>query len=250
MYPIINTESIVIPPFLFIHIRKAAGTSAKNLLMPHYVRLNITKKNPPNFLQIDTTMWNALLNTPKCNLGPYIFKRSLFAKEYLYKESWNNIYSFSFSRDPIDRVISMYYYLFVKLNNQPLTVLREFIKNKKFLFSTTSKFDLFLDWVELIHVEKKPHNINNIFTTHTAPMAGDVSDEDNNLLLSKIFRVESFNKAIYEVYETNNLSTDLLHFNERKNVKNYRGSFYPNESQLRRIQKIYHLDFEIYENAK
>ena len=249
MYPVIDSKSIILPPFLFLHVRKSAGTSAKDVLSPYYVRLNITKKNPPNFLQIDTTMWNALLNTPKCNLGPYIFKRSLFAKKYLYKESWNNIYSFSFSRDPIDRVISMYYYLFVKLNNQPLTVLRELINNKRVLFSTSSKFDLFLDWIELIYVEETPHNINNIFTTHTAPMAGDVCDADNNLLLSKIFRVENFKNAIYEVYETTNLSSDSLHFNDRKNVNNFRGSYYPNESQLRRIQKIYYLDFEIYENS-
>ena len=170
MKVIIDQNSIDCPPFFWLHIRKSAGTTVKSLLEPHYVSLNTPKKNPPSFLQVDTKYWNDLINIPRVNLGEYNYKRSLFAKDCLYKSLWIKTYSFAYSREPVDRVISMFYYLLIKNNTQLITLTRELFKNKRVCYTTSSKFDLFLDWIEMTHIENNTHVQDRVFATHTAPM--------------------------------------------------------------------------------
>ena len=255
---IIDKTTVEKPPFFFLHIRKSGGETAKSLLSPYYVNLNTPKKNPPSFLQIDTKDWNALINTPKVNLGEYNYKRCLFAREFLYKEDWDSIFSFAFSREPVDRVVSMFYYLFIKNNTQVITIARELFKNKRLYLSTSSKFDLFLDWIEKTHLANDIHIVDRVVATHTAPMSGDIFDENDNILLTKIYRIENLYSSIDDIYKHCNLVKNsqttetekkIRRFYFKKNVNKKRKDYRPNQNQLKRIQEIYSKDFNIYENA-
>ena len=80
-------------------------------LYPYYKEVDRVQK-PKIFVQSNFSEYNDILNNYRIPLGEYTFKRALFAKKYLYKENWDKLFSFAFSREPIDRCISMFYYLF------------------------------------------------------------------------------------------------------------------------------------------
>lgn len=231
--------------FFWLHIKKSAGISVRKALKPYYVEVDRALK-PRNFIQANYNEYNDILNNYRINLGNYQFKRALFAKEYLYKENWDSIFSFAFCREPIDRCISMFYYLFWKKNlrNRVYTSLR----SKKLFLSDSYAFDYFL---ELISNRKysnsnfKPIDLH--FTTHTNPMWNDISDNNGNLLLSKVFRLDDFTEGINYVLKkiiNKNINSKFvkLHVNRQK------GLFYPNKFQIKKIQEVYKKDFELYES--
>lgn len=255
---IFDSDKLALPPFFWLHIRKVGGTSAQMLLGDHYLNLEqyfksseykSSKKNPPSFLQVDSKYWNGLINVPRVNLGELNYRRCLFAKQYLYKDSWDNLFSFAFSREPEDRVISMFYYLFIANNTPIITIAKEFVRNKKIYFSTSSKFDLFLDWVEKTHYEHNSHIVDRVVATHTAPIFPDVADDDGNILLKKIYRVDNLYSAINEVFASCGIEEKIKVSDVRKNVNKKRKNYQPSKFQQKRIEKLYHKDFEIYENA-
>ncbi|NNC23541.1 sulfotransferase family 2 domain-containing protein [Salinisphaera sp. USBA-960] len=98
-------------PFFWLHIKKSAGSRIRTLLQPHYVEVDRAQK-PITFIQANPEQYNDILNNYRVVLGDHQFKRCLFAKKYLYPHNWDNIYSFAFSREPVDRCVSMFHYLY------------------------------------------------------------------------------------------------------------------------------------------
>ena len=96
----------------WLYIKKSGGQSTRKALKPHYIEVDRSK--PQSFIQAKEYEYNDILNNYRTPLGDYQFKRSLFAKNFLFKEEWDSIFSFAFSREPIDRCLSMFYYLFWK----------------------------------------------------------------------------------------------------------------------------------------
>ena len=230
--------------FFWLHIKKSAGHSVTKALKPYYVEVDKLLK-PKNFIQANYNEYNDILNNFRTNLGNYQFKRALFAKEYLYKEKWDSMFSFAFCREPIDRCISMFYYLFwgKSLRNRLYTSLR----SKKIFLNNSYAFDYFL---ELISSRKysnsnfKPIDLH--FTTHTNPMWDDITDNNGNLLLSKVFRLDDFTEGINYVLKkvlNKNINSKFVQLN----VNPQKGSFYPNKFQIKKIQELYKEDFELYE---
>ncbi len=134
----------------WLHIKKSAGITTRSLLQPYYIEVDRTKK-PKTFIQATPEEYNDILNNFRVVLGEYQFKRCLFAKRYLYPETWGDMFSFAFSREPTDRCVSMFYYLFANdlglVMNMARSIKRS-IKNKKLiLYNTNYAFDLFLDYV-------------------------------------------------------------------------------------------------------
>ena len=99
----------------WLHIKKSAGQATRKALEPYYVQTE-RKNNPKSFIQAPKEEWNDILNNFRTPLGPYQFRRSLFAQRYLYENEFEAMLKFAFVREPIDRCISQFFYLWRKQN--------------------------------------------------------------------------------------------------------------------------------------
>lgn len=240
--------------FFWLHIKKSAGMSTRTLLQPYYKEVERAKK-PKNFIQSTPEEYNDILNNFRVVLGEYQFKRVLFAKEYLYPDNWDSIFSFAFSREPIDRCISMFYYLHHRKRSllRNLYVAGRNLKHKKRIgLSVSYDFDVFLELIETAHYESdsiySPSGLH--FTTHTASMFNDVTDLDGNILLTKIYRLEHITEGINQVYKMCGLNHEISSNKSiLRNKNKIRGKYAPSESQIKKIERLYKHDFELYENA-
>lgn len=238
--------------FFWLHIKKAGGITTRKLLEPYYVEVDRGKK-PKSFIQAEPKEYNDILNNYRVLLGEYQFRRSLFARKFLYPGEWDNIYSFAFSREPTDRCVSMFFYLYWK--NKGLFKflrysIRRSLKTSKLHYNTSYAFDVFLDYVQQARESNSIYRpFNNHFTTHTATVWDDVTDEAGTILLKRIYRLDDLTLAIYQVFEACGLEKRIAESNGKLNVNKNRGGFTPTKKQIQKIQRIYSHDFEIYENA-
>lgn len=240
------------PPFFWLHIKKSAGTSIRKLLSPHYIEVDRTKR-PYTFIKAHPKEYNDILNNFRILLGDHQYKRALFAKEYLYHD-WESIHSFAFVRNPLDRFISMFFYLYTPYYSfKTKDIPAYFIKTrrlKKILSSKDFAFDTFIDIVEIALKSDnffKPFDLH--FQTHIAPMWGDVSDHHDNLLLKKIYRLEDVNEGIKDVMEACQLLFDSSSNTKKLNTTPNNGVIKPTKTQKRRIELLYSKDFELYEST-
>lgn len=238
------------PPFFWLHIKKSAGTTVKKLLQPHYVSTDHLY-HPKNFLMADPAEYNDILNNHRVVLGDYQFKRAQFAKQYLYPTTWDSTFSFAFSREPVERCVSMFHYLFWIKNSWKRNVTRSLRKYRRYIFTTSRGFDIFLDYVEEA-IESKSifEPVDSHFTTHVNPMWKDVLDENGQLLLKKIYRTDNVVGAVNDVFAHCGIP-------ERREPKSgtalnrnvVTSKYTPKPAQLLRIRSIYEKDFDIYEAA-
>jgi len=236
----------------WLHIKKSAGISTRNYLQPHYVRVDRIRK-PKCFIQSPPEEHNDILNNYRIILGDYQFKRCQFAKKYLYPDTWDEIFSFAFSREPVDRCISMFYYLYWKdqslVNRLKSTVLR-YIDTRKLHYSTSYAFDHFLDLaLQARESDSIFIPIDNHFTTHTAPMWDDVTDEDGRILLTKIYRLEHLIEGVNQAFEACGLDKRIEPDEKKFNQSSIKRRYEPSPQQLKKIERIYAHDFDLYETA-
>jgi hypothetical protein len=231
-------------PFFWLHIKKNAGISTRALLQPHYTCVDRVQ-NPYTFVQAPKREHNDILNNYRIPLGDYQFKRALFAKKYLYTENWEKIQSFAFSRNPTQRCISAFFYLYYRKGFRGC--IRNIYKAKTFNFGVSRNFDAFLGFVEQAQNSQSVYKpIDLHFTTHTAPMWGDVTDERGDVILTRIFRLENLEAGIRTVYDACDLPAPKIEI-ARQNVNQTKLNFSPNATQLKKIETLYARDFEIYE---
>lgn len=237
----------------WLHVKKSAGITTRALLRPHYVEVDRTQM-PKNFIQARPEEYNDILNNYRVVLGEYQFKRCLFAKNHLYPCAWNDLYSFAFCREPVDRCVSMFYYLFWKdsgyLENLART-LRRFVNTKKLVLKTSYAFDLFLDHVNEARFSEciyQPLGLH--FATHTAPMWDDVTDTKGNVLLKSVFRLENLAVGINEAFAQCGFEKRLTRPCRKMNINKNKKFYTPNDCQLVKIRDIYFKDFELYEQAR
>lgn len=239
--------------FFWLHVKKSAGISTRSLLQPYYVEVDRTNK-PKTFIQATSEEYNDILNHFRVSLGEYQFKRCLFAKEFLYPGKWDDMFSFAFSREPTDRCISMFYYLFWKdfgpLKNVARSIGQSIQSKSLILYNTSYAFDLFLDYAYQARLSDSVYRpLGIFFTTHTAPMWDDITDHNGNVLLDQVYRLENLIEGINLVFEqcgiTKRLDVDGQYLNKNKNRREY----VPNKRQKKKVEEIYHKDFEVFENA-
>ncbi|WP_419174088.1 sulfotransferase family 2 domain-containing protein [Desulfosediminicola sp.] len=236
----------------WLHIKKSAGITTRSLLQPHYVEVDRVKK-PKTFIQASPEEYNDILNNYRVVLGEYQFKRCLFAKKYLYPENWDDIFSFAFSREPTDRCVSMFYYLYWRDSGHIKNIarfLKYFIASKKLMSNTSYAFDVFLDCVHEARMSDSIYRpLGNHFTTHTAPMWDDITDFSGNVLLKEVYRLENLTEGINRAFEECGIAKRLNSGGEVLNKTKRRKTYNPNQSQKKKIEEIYCNDFEIYEKA-
>ena len=214
--------------FFFLHIKKAGGQSFRNTFSPPYVITE--KKNHPNtFIGLPKEEWNDVLNNYKIPLGEYDYKRMLFAKKFLFTtEEFDTLYKFVIVRNPYDRAVSFWKYIFRmprKLDNVP---------NPKRFYMQHS-FEFFLKNVEWLWTRKWDRHM----ATHTAPIWGDITDENGKLLVDEIYKLEEIEENLAHLNQK--LGTDIkTYIHRNKSVskeKDYRK--YYNKKTRALVEKIY-----------
>lgn len=225
--------------------------TTRTLLQPYYREVDKAKK-PKTFIQATPEEYNDILNNFRIVLGEYQFRRCLFAKTYLFPECWENIYSFAFSREPVDRCISMFHYLYWENAGAIRRLLRLFGKEISWreMFGKAYAFDAFLDYVRQARSSESIYQPLGLhFTTHTAPMWDDITDLDGNILLTEVFRLESLVEGVAKAFRECGINRTIERSCVRINENGARGAYTPTPAQVRKIEQIYPMDFEIYEAA-
>lgn len=157
------------------------------------------------------------------------------------------------TRETVSRCVSMFshlwadkslYYLY-KTDRLNLKV-----NNLKLLFSSKAKlsfsFDAFLDTIE------ENQELNNFyrsgihFTTHTSNVYSDITDENGNIIIKKMYKLENMHKAISDLNKYFQLGLEF----ENKFLRKSRHVYLPNKEQVKKIKNIFYNDFEIYEDAE
>ncbi len=237
-------------PFFWLHIKKSAGGSVRRILAPDYDLAQRTKQ-PVNFIQSPRSQHNDILNNFRVPLGDYQFRRTAFAQTYLYPDCWDQLVRFAFMRPPLERCLSMFFYL-----ARPRGGERSFVQHLQEqghavdIANPARLFDQFLDLVEAAQTSPSIYQpVNLHFTTHTAAVHGDVMDANGQMGLTQLFRLEDMAEAIAMVFElcqlSRSLPAELPHHNARKDSS----LFAPSPAQLRRVETLYQMDFELYESA-
>jgi hypothetical protein len=236
----------------WLHIKKSGGMTARSLLRPHYVEVDREKK-PKTFIQASPEEYNDILNNYRVVLGDYQFRRCLFAKTYLYPRIWDDLFSFAFSREPIDRCVSMFYYLFWKDRRYLINATRSITKlanSRKLMYNTSYAFSVFLNYVYEARESDSIYTPLGIhFTTHTAPMWDDVTDFSGCVLLREVYRLENMVEGINRAFEMCGIQNRVDKGAGILNGNKARRMYTPNRTQIAKIQEIYLHDFDIYENA-
>ena len=235
------------PPFFWLHVKKSAGQSTRALLQPHYA-LADRKKRVQNFPESPMAFWNDILNNYRVPLGAYQFRRCLYARDFLYKDHWPEMVRFAFSREPLDRCLSAFFYLGgaqfagrrAILVNAPLRSARQ--------FALGYAFDRFLSHIEEVRVSNRnqaPHGLH--FATHTAAMWPDICDDDGTPLLSHVFDLADLHKGLGLVFDLCDLAQPADDMPPvRRNETQMRGDFTPSRAQLNRVETLYADDFALH----
>jgi hypothetical protein len=245
--------------FFWLHIKKSAGITTRKLLSPYYQEVDRILK-PPNFIQSPFEHHNDILNNYRVPLGDYQFKRCLFAKQFLYKDNWDNTLSFAFSREPQSRCVSMFNYLHdyawhgVWTGDQQKynfkSNYKHLLKYGKSKISKAYAFDLFLENVEAAQISRSIYNPLGLhFYTHTATVWDDVTDLEGLVIIKKIFRLENLIEGINSVFDACNIEKKIEK-SMSLNKTAYKSIYIPNKAQVAKIQRLYAKDFELYETAE
>lgn len=207
---------------------------------------------PPNFLQVPVKLYNDVLNNYRVVLGEYQFRRCLFAKKFLFNKNWDHLIKFAFSREPTDQCLSQFFYLFYRPGIR--SYLRSIIRTRKPLHPTRRinyEFDYFLSMIEACRESESNFSPASLsFQTHTAAMHSDICDEDGEVLLDYIFRLEDFPKGVRFIVNRLGVASSGIEDGVHVNTSKRKDSLVKLDQQRKaKITKLFRNDFDIYENA-
>ncbi|SFE41385.1 sulfotransferase family 2 domain-containing protein [Roseivivax sediminis] len=237
------------PPFFWLHIKKCGGGTIRRMLQPHYVLAERTAR-PVNFIQSPPAAWNDILNNFRVPLGAYQFRRALFARTYLYPQTWEAMPRIAFLRPPVERAVSAFHYLALPRGGE-----RSFVQHLRETRTDIPTEDgpLFDAFLDLVQEARRSENIyrpvNLHFTTHTAPVTADVTDEAGTLLLSHLFRLEALEPVVAGMFESLGLPPPDNR-PQRVNQADAATRYTPSPAQRRRIEQLYPGDCELFDRAR
>lgn len=220
----------MVAPFFWLHVKKAGGTTVRAMLGEHYVQTN--RSIPTPFVALPKLEWNDALNNHRLPLGEYDFRRTLFAKRFLYGAEFETMYKFAVVRNPYDRLVSAY--LYVTKRSRKWKMFRLLGKQRAFYEFVSRLSD---KWAQ-------PNKLGNRHVaTHTAPVIPDVSDEKGRLLLDDLIPLEQLSERINGLEEQLGIPLgDIPRGNQGRLRSEYR-SYYSSKCRSL-VEKLYKLDIE------
>jgi len=220
------------PDFFWLHIKKAGGQSLRELLKGVYVETN--RSVPTPFVALPKEEWNDGLNNFRLPLGEYTFKRTLFARRFLYsRDEFEGMYKFAVVRNPYERIVSSY--LYTTKNSKKWRAYRLLGQKRAFL-------EFLKQLPEKWSAPNKGRNRH--VATHTAPIIPDISDEHGTVLLDKLYHLEKLNVEIEELAAALDLQVrDIPHRNKGRDSSEYR-RYYSKEGR-REVENLYSQDIEL-----
>jgi hypothetical protein len=239
----------------WLHIKKSAGQSTRSMLSPYYKQVDRSQK-PACFIQSDRQDWNDILNNYRVPLGEFQFKRCLFARTHLWKEEYDSLFKFAFVRNPIDRCLSQFFYLWRIKSGKRRTsgpyrtrFLAKMLRPSEDPSPLNDEFDRFLDAIESCRNSDSNHAPFDLhFQTHTADMWSDIADFEDNVLLDKVWRLEDIVEGINHVRGLFGDGPLEKHAIERKNPST-RAPLVLTPKQRLQVEKLFAKDFELYESS-
>lgn len=242
------------PRFFWLHIKKAGGQSARAAFRALYVETDRSRM-PACFTALPAAEWNDALNNYRLPLGRWQFRRSEFARRFLWPEAWEGMLRVAFARHPLDRAVSMFQSFADPYGGRPsnLRRLTRYVRAlgvRRLPVTRRSAFSAFLDLLELQESFRtrsiyEPCGLH--FSTHTNPMANDVLDDDGRLNLSHLFRLECFDAAVRFCHRELGVPQPRVS-SARRNVSRA-PRYEPTPAQRRRVEQLFARDFDLYENA-
>ncbi|MEM9437041.1 MAG: sulfotransferase family 2 domain-containing protein [Pseudomonadota bacterium] len=231
----------------WLHIKKSAGQSTRRMLAPLYKQVDRSKR-PASFIQSPREDWNDILNNYRVPLGDYQFRRTLFAREHLYREEFDRYLRVAFAREPVSRAVSQFFYLWHTSSGRRVGArLWSDVSSLRFTGRLAHDFDRFLHAIEACRASPSHFGPEGLhFQTHTAAMWDDIVDDAGAVLLDHVFRLEDLANGVNRVREALGhpplAPADQAHVNRAK-----RASYTPTAAQKRRLEALFGKDFEIFE---
>lgn len=229
-------------PFFWLHVKKSAGSSLRRLLQPHY-RCVDRSVNPCCFVGVSQEYWNDTINNYRIPLGEFQFRRAYFASKYLYGKDWGRMNSFAFVREPVSRALSMFRYLQPEIRSYAIS-----LQISK--CSASDLFNLFFKMLLLQRessVSSKPFGLR--FSTHVNPVWSDIVDNDENIILANLFRLDDLERGLGKVYSECGLilPQGFSNFVNKTPRSDPIGTFVPSEAQRNQLLEYYRKDLILYQ---
>jgi hypothetical protein len=228
--------------FIFIHIPRSGGTSIKKFIFLNFGKEKVLENNDMNLID-----YRYLNKNDKYNFF-------VGHKQIINTENTNNVNYFTVLRNPVDRVVSYYFYLknFEKIKGEKKQL-------DNFVIDQNMNFDQYIEYTE----EKFWDNlIVRFFSGKIIPLINpgrmknfigqyDVNDlkidekdftlAKNNLKKVKIFFTKNTNKKNLSEYFSTKISLPFKIYNYSKidyEIKDY---------QIKKIKDLNQLDFKIFD---
>lgn len=216
-------------PFFWLHIKKCGGQSFRKAISPPYKQTE--RKQPQSFSELPREEWNDAINNYRLKLGAYDFKRMLYVKRFLYSEKeFAHMFKFTVVRNPYDRLVSSWKYVLQK-PRAPKVFLKPRRTRMKY------NFEYFLHELPRLWETKYDRHM----ATHTAPIWGDITDNDNNVLLDEVLKLEELSKGLNVLNENLGLEVNRLeHINQTPKRKSYR-KYYTKKSK-KKVEDLFEKD--------
>lgn len=146
-----------------------------------------------------------------------------FAKKFLYTESeFAETYRFAVVRNPYIRAVSCWIYL---TKNWGISKPRNMLAKRS--------FNYFLQMLPELWEERWDRHVS----THTAPIWADITDEDGQILLSDVYKLETLSQEYSTLCDKLEIQPrDLAHTNS-SNIDDYKQ--YLNRKSIQFIEDLY-----------
>lgn len=204
--------------FFWLHIKKASGQSMRAGLSDVYVQTDRAHTKP--FIALPKEQWNDAINNYRVPLGEYDFHRMQFVQKFLYtQEEFERLFKFVIVRNPYARAVSCWKSLNPKIS-----------------------FNRFVEQIpkqwKLINTPRYRH-----IATHTTPVIPDITDDNGNLLVNFIGKLETISKDFRHICQRLDIKERPYPFvNRGSTTKKYMD--YYNRQTREVVTKLYKEDIE------
>ena len=222
--------------FLFIHNPKVAGSSVRHILNKYGVSNPVKNELLIKLIETNPYFKKIFYRTKKYYPMKYNFYGHSFysdIKKYLSEETWDSIFKFGFVRNPYDRILSAYNYVY------------NYKKRKHFEDWANKNIRRFKNFEDFVYaLEDKQFQKTILEWDHFKPQYLFFCDEKRKVNVDFIGKLENIKEDFKKISKKLNIKEDLGTLNKSENKNDYES--YYNEKMKKIVRDIYNKDFEVF----